>query len=342
MTTPNHSKQQEAACRSYDNTLLLVACLLFAGTCCHLFFYGCPRDQHRITSPADAFHAPPEWIAYQQTAVFTLPLTGTPTCFAVREDTFVIGTDTPPALWFFDTDGILLRKIDLPDEPKALICGTADTIFSDKIVVARSAYIAVYTAEGQLETSWKLPGEELNIRSLALTPDYLFAADTSKRSIHRFNEYGSLDLTFGNFIVYASPIVLTHSPQTNLLYIAHPGKHRVEAFTQDGEYQPELSWGEPSAGYLGFAGCCNPIGLAVLDDGGILTVEKAISRIKIFQDGEFDSIVAGPGILDSLPPGMIRHSPLTPDRYFAAAVLSKGRIAVFDFEYAAVRIFAFR
>ena len=340
MITPNHSeKQQDTTRRSYDNTLLLVALLLFALTCYHLFFYGYQHDRHRMTLPADLLHAPPELVAYQQTAVFTLPLTGTPVCFAVREDMLIIGADTPPALWFFDADGTLLRKIDLLEEPRAVVCGTAETIFSDKIVVAHPASITVYTAEGQLGTSWKLPGEESNLRSLALTPDYLFAADTSKRSVHRFSEYGDLDLTFGDFTVYASPIVLTYSPQTGSLYIANPGKHRVEVFTQNGEYQPELSWGEPSTGYLGFAGCCNPIGLAVLDDGGILTVEKAISRMKIFHNGGFDSIVAGPGILDSLPPGMMRQSPLTPDRYFAAAVLSEGRIAVFDFEYAAVRIF---
>jgi hypothetical protein len=122
---------------------------------------------------------------------------------------------------------------------------------------------------------------------------------------------------------------MTFSPQNGLLYVANPGRHRVEVFTQDGAYKPELSWGEPSTSWSGFAGCCNPIALAALDDGRVLTVEKGISRIKIFAEGKLDCVVAAPNILGESP-----HP-----RYFTAVPLSDGRIAVFDFEYATVRMF---
>ena len=338
---PNNPEQtEESARRSYDTALLLFALLLFVLACCFMFFHWYQDDTHQIKLSADLLHAPPHLIVYREVSVFTVPAVGTPTCFAVRDDTFIIGTAEPSALWFFDGKGRLRRRFDLPEEPRAVVCGTAETLFTDKIVAAHPDSIAVYTAEGQLETSWKLSGGESNIRSFVLTPNALFVADTGERSIHRFDEYGNLDLTFGDFVVYASPIVLTYSPHTGLLYIADPGRHRVEVFTPEGKHLPESGWGEPSTGYLGFAGCCNPIGLAVLDDGCILTVEKGISRVKIFRGNEFGGIVAGPGILDSLPPGAMRQTPLTPDRYFAATALTEGKIAVFDFEYAAVRIFA--
>jgi hypothetical protein len=72
----------------------------------------------------------------------------------------------------------------------------------------------------------------------------------------------------------------------------------------------------------------------------MLTVEKGISRIKIYRtDGTLDTVVAGPDVLDALPPGRVR-APLEPGgRSFAAVPLSEGRVAVFDFE-GSIRIFA--
>jgi len=332
----NDSEEQRQ--HPLQDTTLLAALLLFGLTCCFLFFQWYQSDRKKIRLPGDLLHAPEKFITYRQTSVFTLPLVGEPTCFAVKGNTFIIGTESPSALWFFNEEGTLLQKIDMPEAPLTIACGTNETIFTDKIVVAHPTRIAAYTYEGNEAISWKLPGEESNVRSLVLTPDFLFAADTKQRSVHRFNADGVVDLTFGNFIVYASPIVMTYSPQSGLLYVANPGKHRVEVFTQAGMSKPELSWGKPSTDFFGFAGCCNPIGLAVLDDGRILTVEKAISRVKIFRDRMVDCIVAGPSVLDSLPSIEKRRAPLKPDRYFAAAVLSGERIAVFDFEYAAVRV----
>jgi len=310
------------------------------------------KDRWHRPQQTDYRSIPPHLIAYQQTAVFRCPVIGQPTCFAVQNDsTFIIGTADPPALSFFDGDGTFLRKIDLPEEPKAVVCGTSETIFTDKIVAAHPHDIAIYTAEGDRETLQLPLDKKSDIQSLILTPDYLFAADSGKRCIYRLREQGRLDLTFGNtnededsftgFVVYASPITMAFSPLTGLLSITNPGKHRIEVFTQDGIYKPELGWGEPSAHLSGFAGCCNPIGLAVLDDGRILTVEKAVSRIKIFkQDTSLDCVVAGPGTLEAVPPWVERTPRKPVQRYFAAAVLSDGRIAVLDFEYAAMRIFA--
>jgi len=283
----------------------------------------------------DYRHVPPEWIGYRQTAVFDFPIEGRTTSFAVQNDsTFIVGTAEPPGLYFFDDTGTLLRKVDLHEEPRAIACGTPNTIFTDKIMIAHPHHIAVHSAEGNWEASWQLPDDKSDIRSLVATPEYLFAADTGNRSVHRWSLDGNLDLTFGeNFVVYAAPITMTFSPKSSLLYVVNPGKHRIEVFTQEGLYQPELSFGEPSASLSGFAGCCNPIGLAVLDDGRILTVEKAVSRVKIFKiDGQLDSVVAGYDILEDTP-----QKPN--QRYFAVSVLSEGAIVVFDFDSAVLRIF---
>ena len=349
------------------------------------------RDAHQART--DFRHIPPEWITYQQTAIFAVPVEGQAISFAVKHDsTLVIGTAKPHTLSFFDINGTPLRQIDLPEEPRAIAIGTEKTIFTDKIVVAHPQHIAVYNADGEQEILLRgfglLPTEGrfiggfifssasggmevgFNVRSLVLTPDYLFAADSLTRLIHRFGPDDSEthclfvgvsrhpNLTFGytaenmgiqlswmeqdfdGFVVFVSPIVMTYSPRTELLYIANPGRHRVDVFTQDGVYMPELSWGAHSHELDGFVGCCNPIGLAVLGDGRIVTVEKAASRIKIYREGELDSVVAGWDTLENFPREFGRLPMQPSGRDFAAIPLSEGRIAVFDFDYKAVRIFA--
>ena len=340
----DNPKRQDSLIRTLGLSLLI--CCLGTAVVLLIFISSNRIDKQPRT---DLRHIPPEWIGYRQTVTFVCPIKGKATCFAVFDDsTFVIGSADPPMLSFFNETGTLLRTIDLPEEPRAIVCGTPDTIFTDKIVVAYSRQIAVYSAEGHCEDLWKIPGRD--VRSIVLTPEHLFAACSHNCFVDRFDTTGDLNGGFGNanhmigfygFVVFAAPITMTFSPQSGLLYTANPGRHRVEVFTQDGIYQPELSWGEPSGKLDGFTACCNPIGLAVLGDGRILTVEKGISRIKIYRtDGTLDTVVAGPDVLDNLPPE-IGRTPLEPGgRYFSAIPLAEGRIAVFDFSGAVLRIFA--
>ncbi|HSU57508.1 MAG TPA: hypothetical protein VLT36_25935, partial [Candidatus Dormibacteraeota bacterium] len=66
----------------------------------------------------------------------------------------------------------------------------------------------------------------------------------------------------------------------------------VEAYTFDGDL--EFAWGKPGAAIENFCGCCNPIKLAFLTDGRVVTFEKGIPRVKIHgPDGKFESVVAG-------------------------------------------------
>jgi len=357
---PNEPQKQDSVFWSLGVPLFL--CTL--GVVAVLLFLHQKDRWDRTAGQAriDLRHIPPEWIGYRQTTLFATPVPGRAISVALFDDsTFVIGSADPPMLSFFDDTGTLLRTIDLPEEPRAIVCGTPETIFSGRIVVAHPRSIVVYSAEGKPELSWELLDEQSNVRSLALTPEYFFAADTGNRLIYRFDAdkrwvaiafgHGMINLSMGinfelleepfdGFVVYVAPITMAFSPHSGLLYIANPGRHRVDVFTQDGIHLPELSWGEPSSRLEGFPGCCNPVGLAVLDDGRVLTVEKAISRIKIYRtDGTLDTVVAGPDVLDTLPPGITR-APLDPGgRYFAAVPLSDGRIAVFDFDHTLFRIF---
>ena len=60
----------------------------------------------------------------------------------------------------------------------------------------------------------------------------------------------------------------------------NPGRHKIEAYTFDGEL--ETSWGTPATTIGGFSGCCNPTHIAMLPDGSFVTSEKGLARVKVY------------------------------------------------------------
>jgi len=123
-----------------------------------------------------------------------------------------------------------------------------------------------------------------------------------------------------------------------LLRINNPGRHRVEAYSFDGDF--EGSWGKPTAAIEGFCGCCNPINLAMLPDGRVVTCEKGLPRVKVYNAvGDFDSVVAG---TDSFPENAkVGAGEAEAESALAgldAAVDSKGRIYILDLVTGGVRV----
>ena len=128
----------------------------------------------------------------------------------------------------------------------------------------------------------------------------VFAADAGNRIIWRCDRSGKIAGRIGEknkernvpgFIV-PSPYLDVELHRDGLLRVNNPGRHEVEAYTINGDL--ELAWGKPTAAIDGFCGCCNPIGLALLPDGHIVTCEKGLPRVKVYTtDGIFESVVAG-------------------------------------------------
>lgn len=274
------------------------------------------KTSPRTSSEANALRrdyriVPADQIAYEPGRIFSCDV-NRPVCFAVSKSGMsYIGDELPPKLHVFDAEGVFVRDFPLEESPRCLAVGEADTIFSGRILVGYSDRLAVYSEAGEKVSSfdWS-PNPDIRpaVWSLALTDQALFAVDSANKTIYRVDESGEMiqfrpaHAEFPGFAVYLSPISLTVSPKNGLLYIANPGKHRVEAFTQDGIWEPSLSWGNASAELAGFVGCCNPVGLVALEDGRIMTAEKSLLRIKIFRrDGTLDCVVAGPDTLESKP-----------------------------------------
>jgi glucose/arabinose dehydrogenase len=70
----------------------------------------------------------------------------------------------------------------------------------------------------------------------------------------------------------------------------------VETWSRQGKLTGQF--GKAAMQAEGFAGCCNPIAVAVLPDGRVVTAEKGLVRVKVYRaDGTFEALVATTPVL---------------------------------------------
>ncbi|MBI5690402.1 MAG: hypothetical protein HZC55_09935 [Verrucomicrobia bacterium] len=204
-------------------------------------------------------------------------------------------------------------------------------------------HLEVFAPGGGRSAAWESPGPRTWISSLALGHGGLWAADSGARVILRYDLGGKLLGRIGARepgrnvpgLVVPSPFLDVKVHPDGLLRVNNPGRHRFEAYTADGEC--EGTWGAPTAAIKGFCGCCNPIALAVLPDGRMVTCEKGLPRVKVYDAaGELAGVVAG---TESFPANMKAGG--APGRGgLDAAVDSAGRVHVLDRVTATVHVFA--
>ena len=87
----------------------------------------------------------------------------------------------------------------------------------------------------------------------------------------------------------------------------------------------------------GFSGCSNPANFAIIEDGGFVTGEKGLPRVKIYDaDGVFVSVVAPPELFGWRNDGFFGSRIGELD----VSVDPQGRVLVLDPVERIVRIFA--
>jgi hypothetical protein len=187
---------------------------------------------------------------------------------------------------------------------------------------------------GPLTRLLELSGKKARITSMAVVRDTVFVADAGARAVWTFGRDGrargrigerDADRNVPGFVVPSPYFDVLMAPD-GLLRIVDPGRHRITAFTTEGEL--ELAWGQASFALEGFSGCCNPSHIALLPDGRFVTSEKGIARVKVYDaEGRFVTVVVGPAGLDT------ETGPCD------VAVDSKGRILVLDPGRGVLRIF---
>lgn len=237
--------------------------------------------------------------------------------------------------------GAVLSEIALSAAPRCLAVAKDGLLY-----VGLRDHVEVYDAKDQRRGSWDPPGKKPWLTGLALNDTELIAADAGGRVLLRYDRSGKLLGRIGERdkerdvpgFILPSPYFDVEWPRDGLLRVNNPGRHRVEAYTVDGDF--ELAWGKPSAGIEGFCGCCNPINLALLPDGRVVTCEKGLPRVKVYSaHGEFECVVAG---TESFPENAkVGAGEGTGDGVKAgldAVVDEEGRVYILDFVAGDIRV----
>ena len=243
----------------------------------------------------------------------------------------------------FSDSGDLQSEIELTAMPRCL--AVAD---DGRIYIGIEDHVEVYGLEGKRAAVWAGLGEDVVLTSIAVSNNDVFVADAGNRVVVHYDSDGKLlnyigrkneDRNIPGFVI-PSPYFDLAVGSDGLLRVVNPGRHRIEAYTFDGDL--EFWWGEFSARVEGFTGCCNPVNFAMLQDDSFVTCEKGLVRVKIYNaDGSFAGLVAGP---EQLVRGGASHVCKLPAECqaggFDVAVAKLGRILVLDTIKNSVRIFA--
>ena len=242
----------------------------------------------------------------------------------------------------FQSNGQKLFSTSLETSPTCVAVSA-----EGKVVVGFKNHVEIFSARGEREASWAKSAEDSLFTSVAVSSSRVFIADAGRRKVGVFDWSGKLLHEIdgkkrgkaGRGFIVPSPYFDVALAADGLVWITNPGLHLIEAYTPEGEYV--RSWGKTTIRVEGFSGCCNPVHLALLPDGGFVTSEKGLTRIKTFAaDGSFLAVVAGPQDFPS------RESPCAADEGVTCktgavdiAVDDQGRIFALDPWKRAVRVF---
>lgn len=282
----------------------------------------------------------PALIKYREVGIIKPKLSSLRAVAVGPDDRIYLAADR--GIQMFGKDAAFASELKLNGSPQCLTVTEDGTVY-----VGMRDRVAVYDSNGQRKADWAKLGQRAVLTSIAVSENDVFVADAGNRAVLRYDTSGKLIRRIGErdksrnipgFVVPSPYFDLEVSPD-GLLRVANPGEHRVEAYTFDGDY--EFAWGKPSLAIDGFCGCCNPVNFAMLPDGGFVTCEKGLPRIKVYNaDGSFESVVAGPkDFVENAKSCVLGDFTNCQTGGMDIAVDSKGRVMVMDPVAKVVRIF---
>jgi hypothetical protein len=141
----------------------------------------------------------------------------------------------------------------------------------------------VYAKNGEKKSQLKLEGIK-TATGAKFIDDNLVVADFKGATISFFDkESGKAGPVIENMRPCCGILDFSINNKNELL-VANLGAFKVQAYDLNGKQQ--LAFGKRGKELESFHGCCNPVGVASLNNGAIVTVEKDPTRIKVYsKDG---------------------------------------------------------
>jgi hypothetical protein len=175
-------------------------------------------------------------------------------------------------------------KLDLEGNPTCIAVGEDGFLYA-----GYSDHIKVFDFRSDWKHArWDVPSEKAFLTSIAVDEWYVYTADAGSRRIWRYNKEGGEPLEIGKkdwangvrgFYVPSPFFDIAISRSDGSLWAVNPGYHALENYRPDG--MPLSMWENSGFNIEGFSGCCNPAHFALLPDGGFVTAEKGLPRVKI-------------------------------------------------------------
>jgi hypothetical protein len=202
-----------------------------------------------------------------------------------------------------------------------------------RVVIGSPGRVDLYSdAGGRIGGFAAGSGEKpADVTAVRLLRDAVLVADAAAKVIRRYDLRGAEQGLIGDRNKTGGFMLPNKSLDfdvdgAGVIHATDTGRHQVTSWTLDGTMAA-------SFGKFGmtkpedFVGCCNPVNVAVAPDGGIVTAEKGIARVKVFSKERTLLAVIGPEHFDP----MCRH--------IHVAVDSTGRIVTADPERRTIAVF---
>lgn len=234
------------------------------------------------------------------------------------------------AIAVYDTSGKQVARYALDGTPSSLAVAP-----DGEIIVGMADHLEVLTPGGAPKAVWETPGTQTFLTSVIADDENIYTADAGHRVVYRYDRAGKLLGVIGKKdpdrdipgLEVPSPYFDVAFDSDGALWVVNPGKLGLESYRPNGDLI--TSWYNASLKLEGFCGCCNPSHVTFDRDGNLITCEKGLVRVKVFEvtAGEFLELVA--------------PSELFPkeDAVRDLAVDAGNRILVLDPRHDAIRIF---
>ncbi len=246
-------------------------------------------------------------------------------CVGPSDASYALGDDE---IRVFEAGGRVVRSWKAPE--KASCLGVAA---DGRVAVGSPGRVDLYSGSGAHIAGFAVGTRDkpAEVSAVRLVGDSVLVGDPGARIVRRYDLHGTetgvigAQNKTGGFMLPNKSLDFDVDA-AGVLHAADSGRHQVSSWSPDGAMVGAFGkFG--TARPEDFVGCCNPVNVAAAPDGGIVTAEKAIARVKVFSKDRSLLAVIGPEHFDP----MCRHIHL--------AVNSTGRIVAADPERRTIAVF---
>ena len=183
----------------------------------------------------------------------------------------------------FEPDGTRIRSWKAPDRASCITIGR-----DERICIGVNSRVQFFDSSGNPKEGFDAgdSGRPAGITAIKILSQEILVADAAAKCIHRYDfagkrlgEIGTQNKTRGFMLPNRSLDIDVDA--IGVIVATDTGRHRVTSWTLDGA--PVGHFGK--FGLMNaedFVGCCNPVNIACSPDGRLITAEKVVARVKVY------------------------------------------------------------